>query len=117
MENSGLYEHEENKVSAAYLCQTYYQRVSQLCRLLLTDPQEAAETVQDVFLNFLRAWPPQTEIHSWESWFTRAAVNACRNRRRSWWWRWWRTEHVEFDEEAFSAPGQTPEEAAHSREE
>ena len=117
MENHAVSEQEENEASTEYLCQAHYPRVLQLCRFLLTDPHEAAETAQEVFLNFLRAWPPRTEIRSWEAWFTRTTVNACRNRRRSWWWRWWRTEHVEFDEEAFSAPGQTPEETARSREE
>ena len=117
MENSALYEYEENEVSTDYLCEAHYPRVLQLCRFLLADPHEAAETAQEVFLNFLRAWPPQTEIRSWEAWFTRAAVNACRNRRRSWWWRWWRTEHVEFNEEAFPTPGPTPEEDAGNHEE
>lgn len=117
MEYSAAYQHAETEESTQSLCQAHYPRVLQLCRFLLNDPQEAAETAQDVFLNFLRSWPPQTEIHSWEAWFTRATVNACRNRRRSWWWRGWRTEHVEFEEEAFSAPGQTPEENVGNQEE
>src|SRR5581483_10930266 len=117
MESDAVYHPDENEVSTESLSHLHYPRVLQLCRLLLTDPQEAAETAQDVFVGFLRAWPPRTEIRSWEAWFTRAAVNACRNRRRSWWWRWWRTEHVEFDEEAFPTPERTPEENVGSREE
>lgn len=117
MSDSVAHEHEENEESTESLCRAHYARVLQLCRYLLTDPQEAAETAQDVFVNFLRAWPPPNTIHSWEAWFTRATVNACRNRRRSWWWRWWRTEHVEFDEAAFPMSGSTPEEDVENREE
>jgi RNA polymerase sigma factor (sigma-70 family) len=52
---------------------------------------------------------------------TKVTVNACRDRRRSGWWKWWRAPRssaearVSSDLEQLSA-GPTPEEAALSRE-
>src|SRR5262245_44132807 len=101
---------EGGEASTEHLCRIHYPRVLQLSRLLLTDPQEAEEIAQEVFLNLVRAQPAQMDIRSWEAWFTRVTVNACRNRRRSWWWRWWRDEHVEYQEEQIHSAGDTPEE-------
>ena len=108
---------ERGAESAEDLCFIHYPRVLQLCRFLLVDPQEAEEIAQEVFLNLVRAQPTQMDIRSWEAWFTRVTVNACRNRRRSWWWRWWRDEHVEYQEEQIRSAGDTPEEDVCRREE
>ncbi len=72
-------------------------RIVGLCRLMLGDPDEAEDVAQEVFLRasqYLRAHEPPVV---WEAWLVRVAVNACHDRRRSWWWknRWKR---VELDE-------------------
>ena len=71
-------------------------RILGLCRLLLRDPDEAEDVAQEVFLRAAKQAqeePPTV----WEAWLVRVAVNACRDRQRSWWWknRWKR---VELDE-------------------
>src|SRR5215813_1873376 len=64
-------------------------RVMRLCRLLLLNQQDAEEVAQEVFLRLVRAHATNSEIISWEAWLTKVAVNACRDRKRSAWWKVW----------------------------
>jgi RNA polymerase sigma-70 factor (ECF subfamily) len=68
----------------------HYRRVLQLCRLLLADVHEAEDVTQEVFLKLYRACQAQPQEMAWGPWLTRVAVNACHDRRRSGWWKWWR---------------------------
>jgi RNA polymerase sigma-70 factor (ECF subfamily) len=72
------------------LYRTHYARVRRLCCLLLADSGEAEDVAQEVFLKLFRAYQAQHHPMAWEAWLTRVAVNACRDRRRSGWWKWWR---------------------------
>jgi RNA polymerase sigma-70 factor (ECF subfamily) len=72
------------------LYHTHYRRVLQLCRLLLADAHEAEDVTQEVFLKLYRVCQAQPSDMVWGAWLTRVAVNACRDRRRSGWWKWWR---------------------------
>ena len=98
------------------LYRTHHGRVLRLCQLLLSDPHEAEEVAQEVFLKLFRAHPGDGQVVAWGSWLTKVAVNACRDRRRTRWWKWWRERHVEFVEAGFAADVPTPEEAAVSNE-
>src|SRR5262244_1086077 len=91
------------------LCHAHYARVAQLCRLLLVDRHEAEEVAQEVFLKLVKECRAQSQVLSWEAWLTRVTINACRDRRRSAWWKWWREEHTEFQEAEFSSNRLTPE--------
>jgi RNA polymerase sigma-70 factor (ECF subfamily) len=75
------------------LYHTHYRRVLQLCRLLLADAHEAEDVTQEVFLKLYRACQVQSQEMTWGPWLTRVAVNACHDRRRSGWWKWWRGAH------------------------
>jgi len=99
------------------LYRAQYPRIVRLCRLLLVDPQEAQEVGQEVFLKLLCEFQAQNRSMAWGAWLTRVAVNACRDRRRSGWWKWWRESSEEFQDGAFPAEGLTPEEEVLSREE
>jgi RNA polymerase sigma factor (sigma-70 family) len=103
--------------SCADLCRTQYGRIFRLCRLLLADTHEAEEVAQDVFLKLVRECKGPQQVRSWEAWLTRVTVNACHDRRRSAWWKWWRAERTEFQEEAVPSPTLTPEEQVLNREE
>jgi RNA polymerase sigma-70 factor (ECF subfamily) len=72
------------------LYHTHYRRVLQLCRLLLADVHEAEDVTQEVFLKLYRACQAPPPQMAWGPWLTRVAINACRDRRRSGWWQWWR---------------------------
>ncbi|HVN86134.1 MAG TPA: RNA polymerase sigma factor [Candidatus Binatia bacterium] len=93
------------------LYQTEHARVLRLCRLLLSDANEAEDVTQEVFLKLFQA-VEAGDSFAWAPWLTRVAVNACHDRRRSGWWKWWRREHQEFEEAQFSNPGFTPEQHA-----
>jgi RNA polymerase sigma-70 factor, ECF subfamily len=73
-----------------HLYHTHYQRVLRLCRLLLADVHEAEDVTQEVFLKLYRACRTQPSHIVGGAWLTRVAVNACHDRRRSGWWKWWR---------------------------
>ena len=60
----------------------HYGRLRRLCRLMLGDPQEAEDVVQDVFLKAHEAERLGRPPMDWGAWLTRVAVNACRDRRR-----------------------------------
>jgi RNA polymerase sigma-70 factor (ECF subfamily) len=82
-----------------------FPRLVRLCRLLLDDPMEAQDVAQEVFMKLMQRPPaPGPEA----AWLTRVAINACHDRRRSWWWRWTRRSE---DASAMSlvATGPTPE--------
>lgn len=84
-------------------------RVLRVCRLLLRDPAEAQDVAQEVFLRLLRARDAGTTPAAWGPWLSRVAVNACRDRRRGRWWRWWRDRGLEVDVASLAAPGGSPE--------
>ena len=46
----------------------------------------------------------------------RVSVNACRDQRRSGWWKWWRAGDQEFEEANYVNAIKTPEETLLSRE-
>jgi len=98
------------------LCREQYPRILRLCRLILMDAQEAEEVTQEVFEKLLRQWQSDPMIRSWEAWLTRVAVNACRDRRRSGWWKWWRSGRIESLSEEPRHGQATPEEQVLSRE-
>jgi RNA polymerase sigma-70 factor (ECF subfamily) len=117
------------KVNAGSLEPAHYEelyrlhrlRVVRLCRLLLADAHEAEDVAQEVFVKLLRASKTETRAMAWEPWLTRVTVNACRDRRRSGWWKWWRAPRHTADADGPSVlgrpgPGPTPEEDALSRE-
>jgi RNA polymerase sigma-70 factor, ECF subfamily len=86
-------------------------RVLRLCRLLLSDTEEAEETAQEVFLKAFRSYRGGQRPDAWDKWLTTVTINACRDRRRSSWWKRWRSRTEEFDE------FRSPEHVHHSAEE
>ena len=97
------------------LHRAHRERVVRLCRTLLADPDEAADVAQDVFTKLLRAQETETRPMDWGAWLTRVAVNACRDRRRSGWWRWWRERGVAIEESSLRTI-RTPEDEIIGRE-
>jgi RNA polymerase sigma-70 factor (ECF subfamily) len=91
-------------------------RVTRLCQVLLADPDEAADAVQDVFTKLHQAIEHETRPMDWPAWLTRVAVNACRDRQRSGWWRWWRVRGVELDHAGLRSAIRTPEDELIGRE-
>lgn len=103
------------------LYQLHYPRVRRLCRLLLADAHEAEDVAQEVFMKLWQASQTETRAMAWEPWLTRVTVNACRDRRRSGWWKWWRAPQHTADGDfpsILDGPswGPTPEEDALTRE-
>ena len=87
-------------------------RVERLCRLLLADLAEAQDVAQEVLMKLFRAQQARPATSTWNRWVARVTVNACRDRRRSAWWRRFRSEDTAFHEDDLVAPGAGPEEAA-----
>jgi RNA polymerase sigma-70 factor (ECF subfamily) len=98
------------------LYQAHHVRVLRLCRLLLADADEADDVSQEVFLKLFRQHQLSGNTIAWGAWLTRVTVNACRDRRRSGWWKWWRERHQEFVETQHPARVLTPEQAVLSNE-
>jgi RNA polymerase sigma-70 factor (ECF subfamily) len=92
------------------LYREHHARVLRLCRLLLSDPDEAHDVTQEVFVKMFREAAVSPDI-AWRPWLNRVAVNACRDRHRSAWWRSRRSEPREFDEFDFVHADPTPEQA------
>ncbi|MGH7787365.1 MAG: RNA polymerase sigma factor [Candidatus Binatia bacterium] len=90
---------------------THRARVVRLCHLLLSDPDEAQEVSQEVFLKLHRAHQAVGAPPNWGPWLSTVTVNACRDRRRSRWWKWGRRSE-EYDDEAHASAALTPEQAA-----
>lgn len=92
-----------------------YARILRLCRLLLSNQQEAEEVAQEVFLKLMQTRTVQ-QRDSWDAWLTQVAINACRDRQRSWWWRWRSEAPTEFIDMQLPSSDVTPEEATVNRE-
>jgi RNA polymerase sigma-70 factor (ECF subfamily) len=86
-------------------------RIVRLCTMLLGDAAEAEEVSQEVFLKLHRAAAEADPATRWPAWLTTVAVNACRDKRRSRWFRWWRGSR-ELIESEFAGDGISPERAA-----
>jgi RNA polymerase sigma-70 factor (ECF subfamily) len=98
------------------LYQKHHGRVLRLCHLLLSDPDEAHDVTQEVFIKLFQAQQTEERTMVWAAWLTRVAVNACRDRRRSGWWKWWRERHAEFIEADLPGVALTPEQTVLSNE-
>jgi RNA polymerase sigma-70 factor (ECF subfamily) len=105
----------DDPVEYEQLFRSHRGRILRLCRLLLGDPDDAQDVSQDVFLKLHRALQDQPGDMRWGAWLTAVAVNACRDRQRSWWSRLLRGAEV-YDEAQFAGSGLTPEDATLSRE-
>jgi RNA polymerase sigma-70 factor, ECF subfamily len=92
-----------------------HTRILRLCRLLLRNQQEAEEVAQEVFLKLVQAHAVQ-QRDSWDAWLTQVALNACRDRRRSWWWRWRSDTPMDIVDMQLPSSHETPEEATTNRE-
>jgi RNA polymerase sigma-70 factor (ECF subfamily) len=101
-----------NGVDYDQIYREHQQRVRRLCRLLLADSDEADDVAQEVFLKLLRAHRPNRRPVAWGAWLNRVTINACRDRRRTRWWRLWRGDFREFHEADFPHGERTPEEEA-----
>ncbi|MGH8010986.1 MAG: RNA polymerase sigma factor [Candidatus Binataceae bacterium] len=81
----------------------YHARIMRLSRLLLSDPREAEDVTQEVFLKAFQRWKNGDEPEVWIAWLLRVTVNACQDRRSSAWWRRWRGHTEEWREELHPA--------------
>ncbi len=90
----------------------HYGRLRRLCRLMLGDPQEAEDVVQEVFLKAHEAERLGRAPMDWGAWLTRVAVNACRDRRRAGGWMRLRLRSTHIDDPPLVADTQAPSEAA-----
>jgi RNA polymerase sigma-70 factor (ECF subfamily) len=85
----------DNQSSDA-LYRGHQQRIVRLCRMLLGNPEDADEVSQEVFLKMLGQREHGPEPADWRAWLTRVAINACHDRHRSGWWKWWRRDGREL---------------------
>lgn len=100
----------DNTAGYSELYQAHYTRVLRLSRLLLSDRDEAEDVSQEVFLKLLKEHHHRNLPAEWDRWIVRVTVNACRDRRRSGWWKWLRASNKEFEESNHPSSVQTPEE-------
>lgn len=110
--------HSIKPVSYEGLYNAHYGEVLRLCRLLLANHHDAEEVAQEVFLKMYQELQHmnQAQLMIWRPWLMRVSVNACRDRRRSGWWKLWRDANEEYEEASHPSSDRTPEEALLGRE-
>jgi len=69
------------------VCRAFKPRIVGLCRSLLRDADEAEDVTQEVFLRAYERLSTDGAPDVWEAWLVRVAVNGCRDRQRSAWWK------------------------------
>ena len=85
-------------------------RILGLCRLMLRDGEEAEDVMQEVFLRAFEHLRTGEAPAVMEAWLVRVAVNACRDRQRSGWWKYLR-KHADLDEIIPPSAGSSESEA------
>jgi RNA polymerase sigma-70 factor (ECF subfamily) len=105
----------DSPVSYEDLYAAHYAEVLRLCRLLLANHHDAEEVAQEVFLKAHQQYHNLDQPMMWRAWLARVSVNACRDRRRSGWWKWWRGAD-EYQEANYPSSSKTPEEMLLGRE-
>jgi RNA polymerase sigma-70 factor (ECF subfamily) len=113
--HNSLCNQSESVVEHDRVYRAHKARIVGLCRLLLRDPDEAQDVAQEVFLRAFERLRTQEPPTVWEAWLVRVAINACRDRQRSGWWKS-RGKNVELDEiTAGSVPSSEAEALARER--
>jgi len=94
----------------------HHPRILRLCRMMLSDDDDARETAQEVFIKALEHYRSDGAPNNWAAWIKRVAVNACHDRRRSGWWKWWYRRVDEFRDTDHPSPAIGAERQAQGRE-
>ncbi len=102
----------DDRMEYEQLYREHRPQVLRICRLLLADPHEADDVAQEVLLKLLNEQRASGNTISWRPWLNRVTVNACRDRRRSGWWKRWRSQSAEFEESEFAHRDPDPERVA-----
>ena len=105
------------KLSFESLYEAHSAKVKRLCRLLLKNAAEAEETGQEIFLKMFKQYQAEIWPADWSAWLIRVTVNACHDRRRSAWWKWWQSCEGEVRLADYPSSVRTPEQEALGREE
>lgn len=105
------------KFSFESLYEAHSSKVQRLCRLLLKNAAEAEETGQEIFLKMFKQYQAEIWPADWSAWLTRVTVNACHDRRKSAWWKWWQSCEGEVRLADHPSSDRTPEQEALGREE
>ncbi|HTN71686.1 MAG TPA: sigma-70 family RNA polymerase sigma factor [Methylomirabilota bacterium] len=108
---------DQKALSFEGLYNVHHPKVLRLCRLLLKNSCEAEEVDQEVFLKIFRQLQTKSWPDDWSAWITRVTVNACHDRRKSAWWKWWRSSQGELRLAEYPSSERTPEQEALGREE
>lgn len=85
-------------------------RILGLCRLMLRQNEEAEDVAQEVFMRAFEHLRTSEPPAAMEAWLVRVAVNACRDRQRSGWWKYLRR-HADLDDSALLTSGSSESEA------
>lgn len=107
----------QNAISFECLYETHSSKVKRLCRLLLKNAAEAEETGQEIFLKMFKQYQSESWPEDWSAWLTRVTVNACYDRRKSAWWKWWQSCDGEVRLADHPSADATPEQQVAGREE
>lgn len=107
---------DQEALSFEGLYRAHSSKVQRLCRLLLKNASEAEETGQEIFVKMFKQFQTMSWPEDWEAWLTRVTVNACHDRRRSLWWKWWRSSEGEVRLAEYPSSARTPEEEVLGRE-
>jgi RNA polymerase sigma-70 factor, ECF subfamily len=95
----------QESTTAEMLYEEHHQRIGRLCLMMLGNPEDARDVAQEVFLKALQQRKDADEPRDWSAWLTRVAVNACHDRRRSGWWKWWQRDGRELTDADLVATG------------
>jgi RNA polymerase sigma-70 factor (ECF subfamily) len=97
------------------LYEAHSPKVKRLCRLLLKNAPEAEDTGQEIFLKMFKQYQTESWPEDWSAWVTRVTVNACHDRRKSAWWKWWESAdgEVRLDDQPSSEANPEQQAAGH----
>ncbi len=107
----------QNAPSFECIYEAHSSKVQRLCRLLLKNAAEAEETGQEIFLKMFKQYQAEIWPADWSAWLTRVTVNACHDRRKSAWWKWWQSSEGEVRLADQPSSDRTPEQETLGREE
>lgn len=81
MQNKSVRPADREEKDIEQIVRTHSQMLYKICLLMLCDPHDAEDAVQETLLRYITKGPDTEDVEYQKAWLIRVAVNTCKNMR------------------------------------